>query len=186
MGLEPHWPGYTVWFQTSAGLPGPVTNTRYNATGCVFLHCSAGSWCATTACTLRSGWSIHWPSLCRGRGGSQALSHICDSTIVQRRWGGGVLTLDCRGYGTPSLRGIPLTSRCGMASPSRGKMRIPQRLPHLVFRTNLYEQSRGRVRSMGRHCPIYMFDIKYLGVITCPGICNGRRARIWSDWPGRD
>jgi len=186
MGLEPRWPGFTLWIRTATGLPGPVTNTTFNATGCVLLHCSSWSWCATTACTRRSGWIITWPSLWSGLGGSHALSHIWDARIVQQRWRGGVLTMDCRGYGTPSLRVIPLTSRCGKASPSRGKLKIPWRLTHLLFLTNSYKPSHGRVRSMGRHSPIYMVDIKCLGIITCPGICNGRQGRIFSDRPGRD
>jgi len=81
------------------------------------------------------------------------LSDICNARIVQQRLGGGVLTLDCRGYGTPSLRGIPLASRHGNASLSRWKLRIPRRPTLLLILTisktsNIsYDRSRVRMRA---------------------------------------
>jgi len=101
----------------------------YNATRWVCLWGSAGCWCVTTACTWRGGWSNYWPTLCSGRG------DICNARIVQQRWRGGVLTLNCRGYRTPSLWGIPLASRYGHASLSRGMLRIPRRPTLLVILT---------------------------------------------------
>jgi len=132
----------------------------YNATHWIGLYGSTASWCVTTACTRRGCWSNRWPSLCSGWGGSYTLGDICNARIVQRRWGGGVLTLDCRGYGTLSLRGIPLAGRYGNASLSRGKLRFPRR-PTLLFILTIsktlnisYDRSRGRVRAVGRHIPI--------------------------------
>jgi len=121
---------------------------------------SSGCRCATTACTWRGGWSIYWPSLWSGWGGTHALSDICNARIVQWRWAGGVLTLDCRGYGTPSLRGIPPASLYGNASLSRRKLTIPQRPTVLLILTiskslNFsYDRSRVRVWALGRHSPI--------------------------------
>jgi len=97
----------------------------YNAMHWVCLWGSSGCWCTTTACTRRRGWSIYWPSLSSRQGGSHGLSDICHTRTVQRRWGDEVLIMDCRGYGTPFLRGIPLPSRCRNTSLSRGQPRIP-------------------------------------------------------------
>jgi len=93
----------------------------YNATCCVCLWGSSVCWCATTACNQHGGWSRYWPSLCCWRGRSHPMSDICIIRIVQRRWEGGVVTLECRGYGTPSLRGIPHASQYGNASLRRAK-----------------------------------------------------------------
>jgi len=88
------------------------------------------------------------------------LSDICNARIVQPRSGGGVLTMNCRGYGTPSLRGIPLASRYGNASHSRRKLRIPRRptlllIPTISKTSNIpYDQSRVTVSAFGRHSPI--------------------------------
>jgi len=103
-------------------------------TTCSQCHCcSAGCWCASTACTRHGGWSRYWQSLCSGHGsGSYMLSDICNVRIVQRRCEGGVLTLECRGYETPCLRGIPLTSRYGNATVNCGKSRIHQ-MPTLLL-----------------------------------------------------
>jgi len=116
--------------ESNAGCGAGYNNTRW-----VSLYSSAGSWCVTSACTWCGGWNNYWPSLCSGRGGSHTLSDICNARIVQPRWGGGVLTVDCRGYGTPSLRGIPLASWYGNASLSRRKMRIPRRRTLLLILT---------------------------------------------------
>ena len=62
--------------------------------------------------------------------------------------------MDCRGYGTPSLIGIPRASRCGYASLSRWKLRIPRRPPHVLFQTDLSDCSSVRVSALGRHSPI--------------------------------
>jgi len=129
----------------------------YNATHCVCLYGSAGRWCVTTTCTRHGGWSNYWPSVCSGRGGSHALSDICNARIVQQSWGGGVLTLDCRGYETPSLRGIPFASQYGNASLSRRKLRISRRPMLLLIMTSSKtsniscDQSRVRVRALGRY-----------------------------------
>jgi len=130
----------------------------YNTTCWVCLWRYSECWCSKTACTRCGGWNIHWQSLFSGRGGSHALSHICNGWIVQRRWGGGVLTLDGRGYRTPSLRGIPLaTGRYGNASLTRVKWRIPQRPTRMLILTStktsniLYDLCRVTVRSWGRH-----------------------------------
>jgi len=99
----------------------------YNAEHSVSLWGSAGWWSVMTACSHRGGWNNCWPSLCSGRG------DIWNMRIVQQIWGGGVLSLDCRGYGTPSFRGISLASRYWNASLSWGKLRIPQRPMLLSF-----------------------------------------------------
>jgi len=144
----------------------------FNVTHWVCLYSYAGSWCVMNACNLRGGrsvttaytrrgsWHNYWPSLCSGPGRSHALSDISNARIVQRKWGGGVLTLDCRGYGTPSWRGIPLASQCGNASLSWRKLWIPWR-PSLVLilmisktSNNSYNGSCVRVRALGRHIPI--------------------------------
>jgi len=126
----------------------------YNWMHWVCLWGSSRCWCATIACTRHGGCCNHWPSLCSGRGYCHALNHICHARVVRRRWGGRVLTRDHRGYGTPSLRRIPLASRCGNASLSRGKLRIPQRPMLLVFLNNSYDWSHARVRAFGMHSPI--------------------------------
>jgi len=101
---------------------------EYNATPWVCLWGSSGCWCAMTLCTRHAVWCNHWLSLSSGWGGSHALSDNCHARIVQLRWGGGVLTRDCRGYGTLSLRGIPLASRCGNVPFSRGSWEFPEGL----------------------------------------------------------
>jgi len=169
---------------------GSASNARcgagYNATCGVCLRGSAGCWCVTTDCTRHGGWSIYWLSLCRGRG------DICNGRIAQRRWGAGVLTLGCRGYGTPSLGGIHLASLYGNASLSRGKLRIPQRFPLLLILTisktsNISNYQRwDRVRALGRHHRIWMFDIKPVGIVSSTCICNGRQGRLVFERPWRD
>ena len=180
----------------TAGRNRSASNARcgagYNATRCVCLYRSAGSWFVLTGCIRRSGWSNYWPSLCSKLGGSNALSDICNARIVQRRRGGGVLTLDCRGHGTPSLRGIPLASRYGNASLNRRKLRITWR-PTLMLilmignNSNLsYDRSRVRVRALARHIPIYMFDVQKVGIISSACIWNGRWGRHLFEWPWTD
>jgi hypothetical protein len=100
--------------------------------------------------------------------------------IVQRKSGDGVLTFDCSGYGTPSLRGIPLTSQYGNASPSSWKFRIHQSPTDLLSLTIsktsniVYDRSCVRVRALVKHILILMFDVKKVGIIYSGGICNGR------------
>jgi len=74
--------------------------------------------------------------------------------------------VDCRGYRTPTLSGIPLTSRYGYASLSGGKLSIPTRTKLLLILTisktsNIsYDRRCDRVRALGRHHPIWYFDDK--------------------------
>ena len=81
--------------------------------------------------------------------------------------------MDCRGYGTPSLRGIALTSRYGNEFFSRGKLRIlcwPTLKLILTISKTLniaYDCSRVKVRAVGRLSPISMFDVKNVGIIAC-------------------
>jgi len=121
--------GFRLVFNTGE-RSGSASNTGYgagyNATGWVSLWGSSGCWCATTACTRRGGWSIYCPSLCSKRGGNHMFSDICNARIVQRRWGGGVLTMDFKGYGTPSLRGIPPGSLYGTVPLTRGSWEFPE------------------------------------------------------------
>jgi len=189
------WDGGGQVFKT-AERSGSVSNAGcgagYDATLWVCLCDSAGCWCFTTACTRPGGWSNYWPSLCSRRGGSHTLSNICNMRIVQRRWGGGVLTLDCRGYRTPSLRGICLASRYGNTSLRRGKLSIPRRLMLLLIPTirktsNIsYHRRHDRVRALGRHHWIWMFDVKTAGIISSAYICNGRRGRLLFERHWRD
>jgi hypothetical protein len=81
------------------------------------------------------------------------------------------------GYGTPTSSGIPVASRCGDRSRSRGKLRIPQRPMVLLILNNSYDQSCGRVRALGRHCPIYRFNVRNVLIIFA--------AYIWITWQGR-
>jgi len=165
---------------------------RYNVMSWVCLWGCSGCWCDTTACTQNGGWSIHWLSLCSGQGGRHTLSDICNRWIVQWRWGGGVLTLDCRHYRIPSLRGIPLASRYGNVSLSRQKLKIPRRRSLWLIQTNskisnvFYDRCRVRVRALGRHSLIWMFNVKNIGNISCAYICNGRWGKLLFDRPGRD
>jgi len=97
----------------------------------------------------------------------------------------------CRGYGTPSLSGIPLASRYGNASLSRRKSKIPRRPTLLLILTisktsNIsYDRSRVKVRTMGRHSPILMFHLKNVGIIACACIFNTRKGRLLFERPGR-
>jgi len=155
----------------------------FNATRWFCLWGSTGCWCVTTACTQRGGWSNYWPLLCSRQG------DICTTRIVQRRLGGDVLTLDCRGYGTPSLRGIPLASWYGNASNSRGKLRMPRRPTLLLILTTSnisYDWWRDRVRALGRYHPIWMFDFQKVGILSSACKCNSRRGRLLSERPWTD
>jgi len=130
--------GGTLVFKT-AGRSGSASNAgcrvTFNATCWVCLWSSSVCWSATNACIRRGGWSIYWLPQCSICGGSHVLSNIRNVRTVQRRWGGGVLTLDCRAYETPSLRGIPITSRYGITSLSRGKWISPWRPTFLLIVT---------------------------------------------------
>jgi len=94
--------------------------------------------------------------------------------------------MDCRGYGTPSLRGIPLASRYGNTSLITGKLGLPQRPMLLLFQNISYRRSRARVRTFGRQMPISMYNINNVGIISSARICNGRLGRLQFDQPGRD
>jgi len=172
--------------ERSGGASNAGCGVGYNATRWVCLWRSAGRWCVTTACIWRGGWRNYWPSLCSGRG------DICNARIVQWRWGGGVLTLDCRGYETPCLRGIPLASRYRNASLCSGKLRIPWRPMLLLILTisktsNIsYNRRRDRVRVVGRDHLVWMFDIMTIGMISSECICNGWRWRLLFQRPWRD
>ena len=164
----------------------------YNATHWVRLCGSAGCWCVTTACNWRGGWSNNCPSLCSGLGGRHTLSDICNAWIVHRRWGDGVLTLDCRGYRSPPLREIRLAIRYGNESLTNGKLRIPWWLTLLLILTNSktlnisYDQRRDRPRALGRHHPIWMFTIDTVGIVSSVWICNSRRGWLLFARPCRD
>jgi len=189
------WDGGRQVFKTTE-RNGSASNARcctgYNATRWVCLYGSAGNWCVTTTCTWCGGWSNYSLSLCSGRGGSHVLGDICNARSFQRRWGGGVVTLDCRGYETPSLRGIPLASRYGNVSCTRRKVRIPQIPTDLLILTisntlNIScDRSHVRVRALGRHIPIYIFNIKKIGIISSASICNSRRGRLLFERPWTD
>jgi len=164
----------------------------YYITRSVCLCDSAGCWCGTTACTQCGGWSNHLPLLCSGLGGSHPLGDIVITRIVQRRWGGGVLILECGGYGTHSLIGIPLARRYGNRSHSRGKLRNSWRPRVFLILTiskswNISYDLRGeKVWELRRHYPIRMFEDKTAGIISSECICNGRRGRLLCERPWRD
>jgi hypothetical protein len=100
--------------------------------------------------------------------------------------------LDWRGYGTPSLRGIPLASWHGNASLSRGKLRNPHRPTiSLILMISMplnisYNQTRDSVRDLARHYLILMFNVKTAGMIIPACICNGRRGRLLFERHWRD
>jgi hypothetical protein len=100
--------------------------------------------------------------------------------------------MDCRGYGTLSLRGIPLARRYGNASLSRGKLRIPRRPTLLLILTirkpsNIsYDRRRDTVRALGMHHLNWMLDIKTVGILSSACICTGRRGRLLFERPWRD
>ena len=102
------------------------------------------------------------------------------------------MTFDCRGHGTPSLRGIPLASWYGKASFRWVKLTIPRRptllLILIISKTSniSYGQRRHGVRALGRHHPIWMFDVKTLGIISSACICNGRQGRLLFERPWSD
>jgi len=100
----------------------------YNAIRWVCLQGSSGCWC-----TRHGGSSIYWLLLCSRRGGSHRSSDICNGRIVQGSLGGDNLTMDCRGYRTPFLRAIPLTSQYRNVSLSRWKLKIPRRSTLLLI-----------------------------------------------------
>jgi len=108
----------------------------YNSTQWVCLWSSTGHWCAMTACTRCGGWSIYWPLLCSGQGGSHALSIICNARIVLWRWQGRVVIFDCRGYGTLCVGGIPLASQYGSASLSRWTLTLSEKPMWLFILTS--------------------------------------------------
>jgi len=181
--------GRQVFITTERGrsASNATCGAGYNVMCWVCLWRFSGCWC--TPC---GSWSNYSPSLCRGRGGSHALSDICNVRIVQRSWGGGDLTLDCRGYGTLSLRGIPLASQYGTVYLSRGKLRIPRRPMLLLILTismtsNISYKQRGLwVKALGRHYPIWMFDVKSIGIVSSACIYKGRWGRLLFERQWRD
>jgi len=98
----------------------------YNTICSVCMWGSSRCWCATTVCTRRDGLRMYQPSLYSGWVGSHGLSDSCHARFDQQGWGCGVLTLDCRGYGTPTLTGIPAAIGYQNASHSMEKLRIHQ------------------------------------------------------------
>jgi len=130
--------------------------------------------------------------LCSGRGASHMLSDIHDVIIMLQRWGGGVLTLYCRGYWSTLLRGIPLASCCRNTSLSMGKQRIHWRHLHLLYLTIckttdiLYGRSQVSVRALGRCSWIYMFLINNGGIVFSACKWNGRQDRLQFEWPERN
>jgi len=148
----------------TAGRSGSASNAKcmagYNTTRWICRWLSSRCWCITTACTRRGGWTIYWRLQCSWSGGSHALSDIDNARIFQLRWGRGFLTLDCRRYGTPSLRGIAIASRYGNASLSRGQLRMSRGPTLLLILTIskssniVYDWRFFRVRAVGRHSPI--------------------------------
>jgi len=42
------------------------------------------------------------------------------------------------------------------------------------------------VRALGRHHPLWMFDVKTVGIISSACICDGRRGRLLFERPWRD
>jgi len=141
----------------TAERSGSASNSRcgagYNTMHWVCRWGCAGCWCVMTVCTRRVGWSNYRPSPCSRRG------DICNAGIVQPRWGGGVLTLDCRGYGNPSLSGIPLASQYENASLSRGNLRIPVTATRDCGRVTaiLYSRLATRLRSLVIILPIHLY-----------------------------
>ena len=71
-------------------------------------------------------------------------------------------------------------------------MRIPRRPTLLLILTisktsNISYDRRGdRVRALGRHHLIWIFDVKTVGIISSASICNGRPGRLLFERPGRD
>jgi len=49
-----------------------------------------------------------------------------------------------------------------------------------------YDRSHVRVRVLGRHSPIKMFDTKNAGTFSSAWICNVRCGRLVFERPGRD
>jgi hypothetical protein len=159
----------------------------YNITHWVYLRGSSGWWC-----TQRGSWSIYWPSLCSRWGESHLLSVISNVIILQQRWGGGVLTLDCSGNRTPALIGIPFASQYRNASLDRRMLWIPPRPMHLLSVTftktsNIsYNQRCFTVKMLVSCCLIWMFDIKTVETISTACIYKGRQGRHLCEQPGSD
>jgi hypothetical protein len=70
-------------------------------------------------------------------------------------------------------------------------LRIPQRPTLLLILTirktsNIsYNRRLDRVRALGTHHLIWMFDVKTVGIISPACICNGRRGRLIFERPWR-
>jgi len=142
--------------------------------------------------TRHGGWCNYWPSRCSRSAACDELSDMCNTRIVQRRYGSGVVTMQCRGYRTPSISGIPLACRYGNASLSRRKLIIPW-MPTLLFiqafrnTSNIsHNWSSVRTRALGKHIPICTFDAKKWRILSSSCICNGRRSQLQFEQPWTD
>ena len=100
--------------------------------------------------------------------------------------------MECIGYGTPSLRGIPLASRYRKASHCRGMVNIPRR-PTLLLILKIikssdmhYHRSHVLATAFGMHCAILMCYLIHIGDIFSACVCNGRRGRLLFERTGRD
>jgi len=49
-----------------------------------------------------------------------------------------------------------------------------------------YDRRRDRVSALGRHHPIWMINVKTVGIISSACICNGRQGRLLFERPWRD
>jgi hypothetical protein len=157
--------------------------------------CVPGScwwWCATTTSTQRDSSSLYWSSLGSQQGEGHVLSDMCNTRYVQRIQGNGILTLDWRGYRTPSLRWIPLGSRYGNRSLSRGLLRSSPRHGLGLFlmmghTSNIsYDLSGIGVRASGTHSQLWLFNITIVAIISTLWICNIRDFRLVLGRPSRD
>jgi len=74
----------------------------YTTTHWLCLWGAAGCWCVTPSCTWRCGERNYQPTRCSRNSGRLRWIDIRHTRIVQRRWRGGVLTLNCTGNGTLS------------------------------------------------------------------------------------
>jgi hypothetical protein len=90
------------------------------------------------------------------------------------------VTKNCRGYDTPSLRGIPFASQYAYVSLTRGKMKISRRSKPMLVLTiskisNIsYDQSHVWVRAWSTHSLIQMSNIKHVAIMSAASIFNDR------------
>jgi hypothetical protein len=181
--------GGWVVFKTTR-RSGRTSNARcrdgYNTTCWVSLWGSTRLWCAVTACTQHSSWSLCWPSLCSTRGRSHALSDVCNESIVQPRWRGGVHIINWRGYGTRSSGWMPAAISRRNATPRWGNQITPCWHILLLLLNISYNWSCAWVQAVGRHSPIQIFDIRNVEITSSLCFCNRTWGRLLFEWPGRD